>query len=110
MYTSQVWAKHAEIGIGQASFARYRYKLVDYLPWMYIYEFPWSSRLPREVTSFVTLIRPFDNYTWIMAIVASATFFLALVIVQKVWTYQSGRPYESDFLYQGNSFVRQYKG
>ena len=104
MSTSQVLTKHSEIGIGQTSFTSYRYKMVDYLPWMYMYEFPFASRSPREVTSFVTLFRPFDDYTWIMAFVTSAIFFLALVVTQKLWAYQSRNPYTSDFLYQGIQF------
>ena len=107
IFISQVWTKNAEIGIGQLSFASYRYNLVDYLPWMYIYEFPFVSRLPREVTSFDTLIRPFDGYTWITAFVATAIFYFALVITQKLWTFQSGNPYKSDFLYEGISFFIQ---
>ena len=68
-----------------------------------MYEFPFASKIPEEVTSFVTLIRPFDNYTWIMAIVSSIITYFMLVLMQKLWSYQSGEPFENDFLYQGIS-------
>ena len=93
--------KHTEIGIGQASFTAYRYKLVDYLPWMYIYEFPFHCQLPKEVGSYLTLIRPFDEYTWILAFVASTIFCITLVVMEPLWTDQPISPFESDFLYQG---------
>ena len=102
--------KHTEIGIGQASFTAYRYKLVDYLPWMYIYEFPFHCQLPKEVGSYLTLIRPFDEYTWILAFVASLIFYLTLVAMELLWTYQSGGPFISDFLYQGINYVKLVGG
>ena len=99
-------SKHTEIGIGQVSLLAYRNKLVDYLPWMYIYEFPFQCQLPKEVGSYVTLIRPFDEYTWILAFVASLIFYLMLVVLELLWAYQSGRPFISDFLYQGIKYVK----
>ena len=104
---SQVSSKQTEIGIGQASLTAYRYKNVNYLPWMYVYTFPFCSRLPEEVTTFFTIIRPFDGYTWMMAFVASAIFYLTLVATQMLWAYQSGRAFQSDHLYEGINFIRK---
>ena len=73
---------------------------------MYVWSF--GSSLPKEETSFVTLIRPFDNYTWIMSIVSSTIMCVILIAIQKLWAYLSGEPFRSDFVYQGISFMRQY--
>ena len=73
---------------------------------MYVWCF--GSSLPKEETSFVTLIRPFDNYTWIMAIVFSIIMCVILIAIQKLWAYLSGEPFRSDFVYQGTCFMRQY--
>ena len=71
-----------------------------------MYEFPFASKIPGEVTSFVTLIRPFDKFTWIMAIASAIITYFILVLTQKIWSYQSGEPFDHDFLYQGISIVR----
>ena len=70
-----------------------------------MYEFPFGSSFPKEATSFVTLIRPFDNYTWIMAIVSSTSMFVILIVIQKLWAYLSDTPFRSDFIYQGIIFI-----
>ena len=71
-----------------------------------MYEFPFASKMPGEITSFVTLIRPFDKFTWIMAIASAIITYFILVLTQKIWSYQSGEPFSPDFLYQGISIVR----
>ena len=77
---------------------------------MYIYEFPFQCQLPKEVGSYVTLIRPFDEYTWILACAASSIFYLMLVVMELLWAYKSGRPSISDFLYQGINYVKLVGG
>ena len=101
---TKVSTKQAELGIGQASFTSYRYELVDYLPWMYMYEFHFGSNFPKELTSYLTLIHPFDNYTWFMAIVSSASMCLILIVVQKLWAHSSNESFHTDFIYQGINF------
>ena len=66
-----------------------------------LYEFPFHCQLPKEMGSYVTLIRPFDEYTWILAFVASTIFYLTLVVMEPLWTAGSGSPCKSDCLYQG---------
>ena len=73
-----------------------------------MYEFSFGSIFPKEVTSYVTLIYPFDNYTWIMAIVSSTSMCVILIAIQKLWAYISGEPFRSDYIYQGISFTRQW--
>ena len=104
----QVLSRKTEIGVGQASFTHYRYQNIDYLPWMYMYTFPFCSRRPKEVASFFTIIRPFDGYTWMAAIIASAIFYLTLVATQTLYAYRSGRPFQTDHLYEGIGCARQY--
>ena len=45
----QVSTKQTELGIGQTSYVSYRFKVVDYLPWMYVYEFIMQSKRPDPI-------------------------------------------------------------
>ena len=93
--------KQSEIGIGQCGFTSYRYKLVDYLPWMYVYEFPLRTRLPTEKISYWAIVRPFGAYVWLFTFLSLAMVYLTLVIFQKLWANTSGETYILDYLYQG---------
>ena len=75
--------------------------MVGYLPWMYMYEFPISSKKPEPIVTYDTLIYPFDYYTWGFILVFTPATFLILAMFQVVWKYASGEPYPSEWLYQG---------
>ena len=101
-YDKQTHLKIAEIGVGQATIAPYRYAKVDYLPWIYNYEFEVQSARPTPVVSFDTLIFPFDKYTWYFTISSSIGVFTLLVCIQKAWTYASGTKPIDGWMFQGN--------
>ena len=81
--------KKSEIGIGQTSMVSYRYNLVDYLHWMYVYEFLISTIKPKEVSSLWTLLYPFDFYVWIFTIASVTAVLIFLIIAQNFWQSSS---------------------
>ena len=101
MCNLQVSEKNCEIGLAQATFASHRHQHVDYLPWMYFYEFVLGSRKPLEISSFIALVYPLDYFTWILSLLGTIVVFLILIIMQKLWSHASGETYHLDYLYQG---------
>ena len=87
--------------MAQISFALYRRQHVDYLPWMYFYEFVIAGRKPLEISSFMALVYPLDLPTWILSLLGTIVMFLILIIMQKLWSHVSGEAYIPDYLYQG---------
>ena len=87
--------------MAQLSFASYRLQLVDFLPWMYFYEFGIDGRKPPEISSFLALIYPFDFLTWVFSLLSSIIMFLALITMQKLWCQSSREAYLAEYLYQG---------
>ena len=75
--------------------------MIDYLPWMYMYEFLISSKRPEPIVTYDTLIYPFDNYTWSFILAFTPATFVILAMFQVVWKYASGEPNPSEWLYQG---------
>ena len=98
--------KKAELGIGQASFTSYRYELVDYLPWMSVYEWPVSSIKPKEIATLGTLSYPVDTSTWVFVAVAMMGEFIILIVMQIVWSSFVGKPISRDIVYQGKECPR----
>ena len=41
--------KQTELGIGQTSYVSFRFKVVDFLPWMYVYEFIMQAKRPDPI-------------------------------------------------------------
>ena len=97
----QVSVKNCEIGMAQIGFAHNSLSLVDYLPWMYFYDFVIGSRKPLEISSFMALVYPLDFYAWILLLLCSIVMFLILIIMQKLWFHASGEAYLPKYLYQG---------
>ena len=98
----QVFTKQSEIGIGQATIVPYRYKIIEYLPWMYLYNFEVESQRPFPITTYDTLTYPFDNWTWGLLSGFSAFVFLFLVFIQKLWMQTTGEKPPNGWLFQGN--------
>ena len=96
--------KKSEMGIGQTSMVSYRYSLVDYLHWMYVYEFLISTIKPKEVSSLETLLYPFDFYVWIFTIASVIAVLMFLIIAQNLWqSTSSSIESNSATMFQGNS-------
>lgn len=98
----QVSQKQSEMGIGQAQILHYRTEFVEYLPYMYLYEFIWGDKNPEQITSYETIIRPFDNSVWAFTIGFTLFALITLVIMQKIYSYASGQEDPCDYVYQGN--------
>ena len=97
--------KQSEAGVGQTVFALYRYKMVDYLQYMYDYPYSMFSQKPREIVSYDTLIYPFDNYVWAFTLCMITSQFILLVSIQNMWSIASGKPNPRDYIFQGNNQV-----
>ena len=93
--------KNCEIGMAQVSFAHHSLSLVDFLPWMYFYDFVIGSRKPLEISSFMALVYPLDFYAWILFLLCSIVMFLILIIMQKLWSSASGETYSLNYLFEG---------
>ena len=89
------------MGIGQPNFADYRYRIVDYLPAMYMYEYIMASKKPKEIASYDTIIYPFDAYSWLATICSILAEFLVLVFAQNLWSYMCSNTTPDDYVYQG---------
>ena len=93
--------KQCELGIGQATLAHYRYKLVDFLPPMYTYGEFLASQKPKELTSFDTIIIPFDKYVWFFMIGCICAQFLLLITMQHLYSGVTGTRKPRDYIYEG---------
>ena len=80
---------------------RYKFKSVDYLPWMYMYEFLFASGTPQEIMKYDTLFRPYDKFIWISVIVSIIAIYLTLIFMQMLWGYGSGDTFKGNYLFQG---------
>ena len=87
--------------MGQASLTGYRSEKIRYLPFMYTYKFIVQSNRPREVSSYGTIIYPFDNFIWSFLFSSSVAVFLSLMLIQKIWLIATRRPPPQRWMYQG---------
>ena len=84
------------------AFEESRFKLVDYLPHMYTYEFYFGSKKPDQITTYDTIIIPFDKYVWTFMFVCICTQFLLLVLMQQLYNNVTGTQNPDNFIYEGN--------
>ena len=103
MYSSQTYTKQSELGVGQTSFVSYRYKMVSYLPYMYMYEFAFTSKKPKPIVTYDTLSYPFDDYTWCFTLAFTFVTFVILATFQMIWAYASGETNPEEWLFQGTN-------
>ena len=81
--------------------ADYRYKVVDFLPAMYMYEYIMLSKRPDQIASYDTIVYPFDAYIWIFIIISMMAQFLALFVIQNVWSFMSGHSNPKYYIFEG---------
>ena len=93
--------KQTELGIGTSSIVDYRNQVVDYLPWMFVYELSMTSQRPGEVASYDTLIYPFDSYIWKFITLATLVTFSYLLATQKLWNNIHGGTLTPDIIFRG---------
>ena len=97
------------MGIGQVTILYYRHMLVDYLPHMYLYEFIWMHKRPESITSYKTILLPFDHQIWTFTIVSTIFAFITLLMMQKIYSYASGQDDPRDYVNQGMICLTQYE-
>lgn len=83
--TFQAHNRSIDLGVLQMTLTYSRYQLVDFAPPISIYEFCYSSLLPKEVGSFETLFIPFDFPTWGFFIVSMSMVGGFLIWVDYIW-------------------------
>ena len=98
------------MGIGQPPLRYYRYKIVDYLPYMYEHQFIITSGRPRKIVSYNSIFDPFDAYVWGFSIGLIIAEFILLLVMQNLWSIVSAKPNPHDYIYQGFSTYFQLKG
>ena len=82
-----------------------RYKIIDYLPLLYEYNYVVISQKPQQITSFDALYYPVDKYIWCFTILSALAVLLLLVIIQKCWSHASGENPLEGWLFQGILYV-----
>ena len=79
--------------------------VIDYLPWMYVYEFIMTGAMPKEKFSYLTLLSPFDFYTWICTYGIMILVFIALHTMQKFGSHSFKHANPDGHIFQGNDEV-----
>ena len=70
---------------------------------MYMYEYIMNSKRPEQITTYDTIVYPFDAYIWIFITISMIAQFLALFIMQNVWSISSGASNPKDYIFQGSN-------
>ena len=68
---------------------------------MYIDEIILASQKPKEITSYDTIIIPFDKYVWYFTLGCIITQFLLLIIMQNLWSSVTGINNPNDYVFEG---------
>ena len=68
---------------------------------MFAYQFHVQSQKPEALTTYDTLIYPFDNYIWYFIGSFSTAIFLALITIQIIWIHVSGEKPPFGWIFQG---------
>ena len=97
----KVSTKQSEMGIGQTFLRHYRYKLVDFLHFMYVHQLLITTGQPKEIVSYDTIVYPFDIYVWGFAGGTIIVVFILLMVMQNLWSIIVEEQNPRDYLYQG---------
>ena len=76
-----------ELGLGYITLSDKRLSQVDFLSWMGELEFVMVTARPKEVQSYMTLIRPLDLYTW--CFLAGSSLLMVMVLLCVYWMASS---------------------
>ena len=79
-----------------------RYKLVEYLPWMFVYINGVQSKKAEQINTLDTLIYPFDQYIWYFTASFSMAVFIALIFIQKCHINAMGHIPQDGWIFQGD--------
>ena len=97
------------MGIGQTPLRYYRYKIVDYLPYMYEHRYVLASGQPRVIVSYSTILDPFDIYVWGFTASMIIAEFVLLLVMQNLWSVVSEKLNPRDYIYQGFRLIKYFK-
>ena len=99
----QVNRKDCEIGVGQHAIISKRAKLIEYLPWMFVYINGVQSKKAEQISNTLdTLAYPFDKYIWSFTASFTMAVFLTLIFIQKCWVQASGQKPPDGWIFQGD--------
>ena len=74
----------------------YRLQRIDFLPYMFAYEFVIMTRKPLQVPEYEALIYPFDRYIWIFMFSSMAVVSCTLAMLQYIWSTGPGEASPKD--------------
>ena len=74
----------------------YRLQRIDFLPYMFAYEFVIMTRKPLQVPEYEALTYPFDNYIWIFLFSSMAVVSCTLIMLQTIWSTGPGEDSPKD--------------
>ena len=74
----------------------YRLQRIDFLPYMFAYEFVIMTRKPLQVPEYEALTYPFDNYIWIFLWSSIAVVSCTLIMLQTIWSTGPGEASPKD--------------
>ena len=97
----QVNSKVCEFGLGPVTMFLNRYKIIDYLPSLFVYDYLVISQKQQQIISLDALYYPVDKYIWCFTISSAIAILLLLAVIQKCWNYASGQNTQSGWLFQG---------
>jgi hypothetical protein len=78
---------------------------VDYLPYMFLYEYNIQTIKPMEVSLYDILLYPFDNYIWSIAIVLTMLEIIIIMIMELMWYDTTGFHSTPNYIYEGTVLV-----
>ena len=87
--------------MGQIGFLPDRYRVVDYLPYMNLYEFFLASEMPKPVPPYFTMIYPFDGIVWAMTASVVLGVALALWIIEGFSRRVTGLRTAKNYIFKG---------
>ena len=62
-----------------------------------------ASQKPKAISSYDSIIIPFDKYVWFFTFVCICAQLLLLVIMQHLYSHVTGMKYKNDFIYEGKN-------
>ena len=74
---------------------------LEYLPWMYSVQNIFLTPMERPIPSYNTLVKPLSLTVWAWTLGSLLSVFVALVIMQKCWSYASRQPDPQDYIFKG---------
>ena len=75
---------------------------------MYMFEQFLATKKPKEITSYDSIIIPFDKYIWLFTFGCICAQFLLLVAMQYLYSHVTGTIIPNDFIYEGRHYYQPH--